>query len=96
MAASLCVLFDVVALLLKLGADVDAQDNDHITLLHYALSSWSSPVHYLMPSSPSQSSLTPLEVIEVLLKHGANVDLRNGHGKTPLQVALETHEREIL
>jgi len=94
-AASLYVLFDVVALLLKLGADVDAQDNDHMTPLHYALSSWSSPVHYSMPSSPSQSSSTPLEVVELLLKHGANVHLRNGRGKTPLQVALETSEREI-
>jgi ankyrin repeat protein len=95
-AASLFVLLDVVALLLKLGADVDAQDDDHMTPLHYALSSLSSPVHYSMPSSPGQSSSTPLEVVELLLKHGANAHLRNRHGKTPSQVALETCELEIM
>jgi len=71
------LLSDVVALLLTFGADVDAQDNKGMTPLHYALSS-------LSQSSHCREDLQ--KVIKNLLESGANDNLPDGHGKTPLQI----------
>jgi ankyrin repeat protein len=72
-------LSDVVASLLKLGADVDAQDNDKMTPL-------------LCASGPFRS----IAAAQVLLKHGANVRLRNKNGQTPLHVASENHFSNVV
>jgi len=69
-------LFCVVTLLLKLGADVDAQDNDDMTPLLLTLQSCQS----------NDSKIT--KIAQLLLEHGANVHVRNKSGQMPLHIAL--------
>jgi len=70
-------LFDSVALLLKFGADVDAQDNDTMTPL--LLVSQSQPFGREYPKIT--------KTVRLLLDHGASVDVRNKTGQTPLHLA---------
>ena len=37
-----------------------------------------------------------IEAVKVLLKHGATIDLKNNDGKTPLDIALEVNEQEVV
>ena len=66
---------DIAGLLLKFGADVDAQDNDTMTPLHLVS-------HYRMGND---SRIT--ETAQLLLEHGASVHLRNKNGQMPLHAA---------
>jgi ankyrin repeat protein len=69
---------DIVASLLKFGADADAQDSDTITSL---LLVSQTPLPYWR----DVSRIT--EIAQLLLEHGASVHVRNEHGQTPLHVA---------
>jgi len=96
---------DVVALLLKLGADVDAPDNDRITPLLCALKSnyFSSAAQVLLERGASvnvrdKDGQTPLhlasrhdysDVVALLLKLGADVDALDNDRITPLLCALK-------
>ena len=65
-------LFSIVALLLKSGADVDAQDNAAMTPLHWVLQSLSSD---------------GFKIAQLLLEHGASVHVRDKNGQMPLHLA---------
>jgi len=65
-------LFGVVALLVKFGADVDAQDSDTMTLLLLLLESRRGD---------------DTETTQLLLEHGASIHVRNEDGQTPLHLA---------
>ena len=72
---------NVVRLLLKHGADVNARtdkDKGHSTPLHIAAENGR------------------LEVVHVLLQHGANVGAKDGSGRTALQIASDTGHDEIV
>src|SRR5260221_6327397 len=69
---------DIVALLLKLGADVDAQDNDAMTLL-------SVSQHRNLFDDASQTQIT--KTAQLLLEHGASVHVRYKNGQMPLHGA---------
>jgi ankyrin repeat protein len=102
----------VVKLLLEFGADVDARDNGNITPLHFAV--LSSPLgafrcgshvsesNISVVSTPDNSpSRTPtlwsiVETIKLLLRHGANLQMQNDEGETPLQVALSRGGQRII
>jgi len=75
--ASQSQLSQIVALLLKLGLDVDAKDNDDMTPLHFA------------PTRPnlSDDDVRCGTAARVLLEHGASVHTRNKNGQTPLHLA---------
>ena len=72
----------IVALLLKLGADVDAQDNDSMTPL-LLVSQHRRPFF----GYDSQAQIT--ETAELLLEHGASVHVRNKNGQVPLHLASQ-------
>ncbi|KAH8987658.1 ankyrin repeat-containing domain protein [Lactarius hatsudake] len=71
----------VLQLLMGRGADVNAQNNDHETLLHLAsrhrwVDKW-------------------LEIVWTLLGHGADLSMKNKEGKTPFQLVREVLLREM-
>ena len=68
-------LSGIVGLLLKFGADVDAQDSDFMTPL--------SLLSQCRWGDDSQITKTA----QLLLEHGASVYLRNKDGQTPLHIA---------
>jgi ankyrin repeat protein len=75
----------MVALLLTLGADMDAHDDDLLTSLHFAVHISSEPNNFLYNKSKYDKAV---KVIMLLLKHGVNVHMQNNNGETPLQVTL--------
>jgi len=86
----------IVAVLLKFGADVDAQDNSSITPLHFAVS---SPFHrelFVSRFNHTPSLRSVIETIELLLDQGANLQMQNDKGETPLQVASKRGEQKII
>jgi len=75
--ASQCGHSGIAGLLLTLGADVDAQDNDTMTPLLLVSSRQST--------FRRRSQIT--KTIQVLLEYGASVHVRNKYGQTPLHTA---------
>jgi len=71
---------DVVELMLQLGAEVNARDNDDMTPL------------LCCATGPYRSSA----VGQLLLENGASVHDRNRHGQTPLHLASENNYPEIV
>ena len=72
--------FGIARLLLKFGADVDAQDTDTMTPLHLV-----SQTRPLMFGDGSKV----VKTVQVLLEHGASVHAWDKNGRMPLHVALE-------
>ncbi|MDF3047882.1 MAG: ank1u7 [Candidatus Midichloriaceae bacterium] len=59
--------------LLQIGADPNVQDNEGDTALHYAIR--------------ITRSQAPIYVVNLLLEHGANWDIKNNKGESPLTIA---------
>jgi cytohesin len=76
-AASYLGFGGIVALLLKFGADVDAQDDDAMTPLHL--------VSQARPSIFNHSQI--VKTAQLLLEHGASVHARDKHSHMPLHYA---------
>ena len=74
-------------LLLEHGADANALDDEGSTPLHRSLYVPEEVTILIKPS---------LEVICLLLKHGANIDVENSKGKTAFQIASEKGYHEIV
>lgn len=70
----------IVALLLKFGADVDAQDNDAMTPLLLVSQS-------RLPIFGDDIKIT--KTAQLLLGHGASVHVRSKNGQTPLHLASQ-------
>ena len=68
----------IATLLLKRGANVDAKDDEENTPLHLAASRRVEPNY-------------GLEVMELLLEHGADENAKNKNGQTACQIAKEAH-----
>jgi len=78
--------------LLELGVDVDEvftrpEDEPWGCALHFAINGGQLNI----PVTDS-----PVEMIKFLLQHGAQVDIRDGDGKTPLELAQEAGETELV
>jgi cytohesin len=70
----------------KLGADVDARDNDDMTPLL-----WVSEPRLVLRDQWTSS----VAAARTLLEHGASVYARNKSGATPLQIALRHDSRNL-
>ncbi|XP_067850833.1 GA-binding protein subunit beta-1-like [Heptranchias perlo] len=93
----------ILQLLLKQNATVDASDGNQLTPLHRAADSGTAAVHLLLQFGASIDSrdvlqMTPLHqaavqgqvaVSRILIQHGADIHARNWMDKTPLHLAAE-------
>jgi ankyrin repeat protein len=86
---------DIMRLLLKNGANVDAPDMDGSTPLHQAISEASRDSEAVEGSEAPVDSEPLSEVIELLLEHGASGHKENNRGETPFQVAEARGLQEI-
>ncbi|MCJ1399992.1 hypothetical protein MMC11_003195 [Xylographa trunciseda] len=71
----------VLARLLALGADINAQDADCYTPLHVAI---------------ENTTRSNAKMINWLIDKGADLDVRDIHGRTPMMLALVHHENNIV
>jgi ankyrin repeat protein len=86
---------------------VNAQDNNGVTPLHLSMSSSLRGISFDDESKASEAEVVETEdaeaelsednltIIELLLEYGADVHVRNDHGKTPLQVASERKRQQV-
>jgi len=102
----------MIELLLKAGADVNAADFSGITPLNMAAFEGNATVVGILLAAGAtvntvgyRDKSTPLcvaasrgnlEVVKVLLAHGANANATNRDGKTPLQVAEERKQANVV
>lgn len=102
----------LVHLLLEMGADPNFLDKDQHTLVHWAVYRHQyKVVAYLLRNRGLNANAldnlgaTPLhwaamrgsdKCVGPLLENGAKIDLQDGAGKTPLEIAKENHFRKIV
>ena len=77
------VNLEAVTLLLKKGAKVDNKDQDGDTALH------------VLSQALAPHSKAKIDILELLLKNGADLNIKNNAGKTPFDCALENGQGEI-
>jgi ankyrin repeat protein len=85
-------LIDIVRLLLNHGADANSLDNRGMSPLHVVLQEvYSRDTLFLDAANPRSHGLNPvqrLDIVMLLLKHGADANYPGNHGETPLHIAL--------
>jgi ankyrin repeat protein len=74
----------IIALLLKVGLDVDAQDNDDVTPL------------LLASGRDTVDDARGTAAAKLLLEHGASVHVRNKNGQTPLHLASQFNHSSVV
>ena len=102
---------DVFKLLLAQGADINVEDEDDMTLLHWAARRGDKDfVEFLLANGADVNikvgagNKTPLheatekghkEIVELLLDHGAEINAMDGQGYTPMYYAVSKDRKDI-
>ena len=98
---------EILPTLFEHGANVSAEDDKGRTPLHVVGDDWTIEVICMLlerVNAGTSHSLTPLhlaarrsvEILRVLLEHGANVDAEDDKGRTPLNVVPDFWSVEIV
>ncbi len=97
--------------LINKGASVDAKDTNGVTALHIASGLTPEMFRMVIERSAdvdaqmSPDGITPLmfatlvknpEIVEMLLKHGANTEIKDNNGETALIYAIKQNSEEII
>lgn len=79
---------DVVLLLLARGADINLKHRDGMTVLHILLESVNNynSSAYSSRGRLDAWDLQTIEMLKLLIKHGADVNAQDVHGKAPLNI----------
>ena len=78
---------EIVKYLLENGADVNAQDDCGMTVLHQAIDIEAEHAKRLYDYGDLEASPT-IQVTNLLIEAGANIDIKTKKGETPLQWAI--------
>lgn len=78
---------EYIKLLVSRGIDIDSQDNDGNTALHYPLINVLENKQYLPYGK---------EIVKILMEEGADPHIRNNKAKSPMDLAEETGEDELI
>jgi ankyrin repeat protein len=78
---------EYISLLVSKGIDINSQDDNGNTALHYPLSNVLRDKMYLPYST---------EIVKILLEEGADPHIRNNEGKSPMDLAVESGENELI
>jgi ankyrin repeat protein/SAM-dependent methyltransferase len=73
--------------LVSRGIDIDSQDNDGNTALHYPLTNVLKNNMYLLYCKG---------VLKILMEKGADPHIKNNEGKSPIDLAVESKENELI
>ena len=75
----------IIDLLINKGADVNAKDYNSLSSLHYAA---------MLPHPTPDDPLAAADKITALIANGANINIKDKKGRTPLKLALKGDHRE--
>jgi len=78
---------EYIKLLVSKGIDINSQDNDGNTALHYLFNKVLENKMYIP---------TCKDITKSLLEEGADPHLRNNEGKSPMDLAVESGENELI
>jgi len=78
---------EYIKLLVSNGIDINSQDNDGNTALHYLFNKVLANKMYIP---------TCKEIAKPLLEEGADPHIRNNEGKSPMDLAVESGENELI
>lgn len=90
--------FNMIKLLLDYGAEVNAQDDEGMTPLHFVVKKGTLQQELLtaLMSSMKGTQVEKIKIACLLVESGAKIDVRNSSGKTPIDICDDIAVRRAI